>query len=174
MALQIKRARKSVALVTDLGLAAEHERAVAALQRAQRAAKQDARENDPGVKDAAAVVVAIEQKMRADTVHVDLEALPRKKWAEFEESHPPRAGNETDEAFKIDVSSLDEAIGDSVVGAVDADGEPVEFAWVDVAEDISNAQWQDFALAVLQLNRGTTDAPFSLAASAVTRNSGEN
>src|SRR5690625_6717939 len=80
MSLKIKRARKTVPLVTDLSLAAEHERAVQALQDAQRDAKKDERENSPAVKAAAARVVELEQAMRAETVFVELEAWIRKRW----------------------------------------------------------------------------------------------
>src|SRR5699024_936054 len=73
MALKIKRARKTVPLVTDLSLAAEHERAVQALQDAQRDAKKDERENSSDVKAAAAKVVELEALMRADTIYVELE-----------------------------------------------------------------------------------------------------
>lgn len=175
MALKIKRARTSVPLVTDLALAAEHERAVEALQRARREAKKEDRENSGTVKAAAARVVELENRMQGETVHIVLEAMARKVWAEFEESHPPRKDNDIDQTFRIEVPALDEAIGRSVVGVTDHDGNPVEgFDWAEVSDELSNGQWQEFALAVIQVNRGATDAPFSLAASAVTRNSGEN
>jgi len=174
MALKIKRARTSVPLVTDLALAAEHERAVEALQRAQREAKKEDRENSGAIRAAAARVVELEKQMQAETVHVEVEAMARKAWAEFEEANPPRQGNATDEAFRVNVPALDDAIGRSVVGVTDHEGSPVEFDWADVTDDLSDGQWQQFALAVLKVNRGAVDAPFSLAASAVTRSSGAN
>jgi len=171
MALKIKRARKSVALVTDLDLAAEHERAVEAFNLARREAKKDDRENSTAARAAAEVVRDLEERMRSSTVHVELEAMSRKAWAEFEEANPPRDDNETDKTFNINIPALDTAIGASVVGAFDHDGEPVEVSWDEISDDLSQSQWQEFALAVLTLNRGTTDSPFSLAASAVIRNS---
>jgi len=177
MALKIKRARKTVPLVTDLSLAAEHERAVQALQDAQRDAKKDERENSPAVKAAAARVVELEQAMRAETVFVELEAWNRKRWAEFEEAHPPKDGNETDEAFGVDLNALDDAIEQMIVAAMDHEDAPVEFTadtWAEVKDEISQGQWEPFALAVLALNRKSADAPFSLAASRVTRDSGAN
>lgn len=175
MALKIKRARKSVPLVTDLALAAEHERAEEALQRARREAKKEDRENSGEVKAAAARVVDLEQRMRTETVHVVVEAMARKAWVEFEEANPPREGNDVDQTFRINVPALDEAIGKSVVEVTDHEGNPVEgFDWAEVTDELSNGQWQEFALAVIQVNRGVTDSPFSLAASAVTRSSGAN
>jgi len=171
MALNIKRARKTVPLVTDLALAAEHERAVEALEAARRAAKQQDRENNAEVREAAQRVVTLEEQMRGATVTVELEALPRKAWVEFEEANPPREGNDTDEAFKVNVPALDDVIGRSIVAATTPDGEAVEFEWADVTEELSQRQWESFALAVLQLNRAVSEAPFSLLASAVTRHS---
>lgn len=172
MALKIKRARKTVPLVTDLSLAAEHERASNDLQQAQRSAKKDQRENSPEVKAAAARVVEIEAAMRAETIYVELEAWQRKRWAEFEEANPPKEGNETDKAFGLDLNSMDDAIAGMIVAAVDHEDSPVEFTadtWAEVADEISQGQWEPFALAVLSLNRKSADAPFSLAASNVTR-----
>src|SRR5690625_6869120 len=82
MALNIKRARKTVPLVTDLALAAEHERAVEALEAARRAAKQQDRENNAEVREAAQRVVTLEEQMRGATVTVELEAQPRKAISE--------------------------------------------------------------------------------------------
>src|SRR5690625_4473970 len=174
MALKIKRARKTVPLVTDLSLAAEHERAVNQLQQAQRRAKQEDRGNAPEVKAAAARVLDLEAAMQAETVYVELEAWQRKRWAEFEEANPPREGNDTDKAFNVDLGALDGAIADMIVAAVDHEDNPVEFTaatWAEVADDLSQGQWEPFALAVLSLNRQVADAPFSVAASKVTRSS---
>src|SRR5690625_4756422 len=181
MALKIKRARKTVPLVTDLSLAAEHERASQALQDAQRRAKQEDRENAPEVRKAAARVVELEDAMRAVTIYVELEAWQRKRWAEFRAAHPPKDGDEVDKAFDIDVSSVDKALGSdgstwprTIVGAYDHEDNPVEFdgaTWAEVTEEISQAQWEPFFFAVLGLNQKSADAPFSLAASRVTQNS---
>ena len=176
MALKIKRARKTVPLVVDLSLAAEHERAANQLQQAQRAAKKEDRENSPAVKDAAARVVDLEEQMRAETIYVELEAMPRKAWAEFEEANPARPDDKTDEAFGLDLSAMDDAISSMIVAAFDHEDAPADFTgatWADVTEEISQAQWEPFALAVLSLNRKSADAPFSLAASNVTRHSDE-
>lgn len=182
MALKIKRARKTVPLVTDLSLAAEHERASQALQDAQRRAKQEDRENAPEVKKAAARVVELEDAMRAETIYVELEAWQRKRWAEFRAAHPPKDGDEIDKTFDIDVASIDKALAGSdgwpsmIVAAFDHEDNPVEFdggTWAEVTDEISQAQWEPFFFAVLGLNQKSADAPFSLAASRVTRGSDE-
>lgn len=176
MSLKIKRARKTVPLVTDLSLAAEHERASNALQMAQRSAKQEDRENSPEVKAAAARVVELEEAMRAETIYVELEAWQRKRWAEFEEANPPKKDDDADKAFGINLNALDDAIAGMIVGAVDHEDQPVEFTadtWAEVKDELSQGQWEPFALGVLALNRKAADAPFSQAASVVTRRSDE-
>lgn len=186
MSLTLTRATKVVPLCVNLSLKAEHDRAVAALQDARNAAAQDAREVSTEIRDAAAAVQAIEQQMRDHTVRFTLQALPRKKWAEFEVNHPARPDDETDKALGIDASALDavlsgavygpgEKVAPTIVAVESSTGDPVPFDpstdWVPLADEMSTAQWNDFALAVLALNRGVTAAPFSPAASLVIQRS---
>lgn len=173
--LNIKRAREVVVLCTDLDLKAEHTRAVAEMERINREVKRDPREVDTRLRDAAAAVVDVEQRMAGSEVEFVLEALPRKVWAEFVEANPPREGNETDKTFGLNISKLDEPIAASIVEVrARLAGDPVEFdrdAWVQLADDISDAQWQDFATTTLRLNNGARAVPFSPAASNVMRRS---
>lgn len=173
--LTIKRAREVVVLCTDLGLKAEHDRAEAEHRQAVKEAAKDSREVDTRVRAAAAAVKAAEAAMRDSELEFVLEAFPRKRWVEFEESNPPRKGDAMDEQFHINISALDGAIAAAIVEVrARATGAPVEFDqadWPALADEISNSQWQQFALAVLRLNNGTTDTPFSLAASSTMRRS---
>lgn len=171
MAITIKRARRAVQLCTDLALYAEYDRAVAALDGAQKRDGQTINPSDE-TKAAADAVQDIEARMQAATLTFEIEAQRRDAWEAFEAAHPPREGDETDERFGIDLSSLDAMISASIVAVADHDGEAVEFAvadWADLADEISQAQWQDFALAVLAVNRGVKAAPFSQSASRTTR-----
>ncbi|HCS2945744.1 TPA: hypothetical protein OQU49_004349 [Shigella flexneri] len=168
MSLTIKRARKSVPLCTNLALKSEHDRAVAAFEDAKSAAARDSRETSTTERDAALEVFRLEQEMKKHTVQVELEALPRKQWAEFEVSSPAREGNDTDKTYGLDLSKLDEAIMPSIVGVTSADGETVPFEvkdWPALADEMSQSQWEAFALATLGLNRGSTAPSFSPAAS---------
>lgn len=171
MAITIKRARRAVRLCTDLALYAEYDRAVAALDAAQKRDGQTIHPSDE-TKAAADAVQDIEARMQAATLTFELEAQRRDAWEAFEAAHLPREGNEADEQFSIDLSALDEVIADSVVAVTDSDGEAIEFAaedWGPLADEISTAQWQEFALAVLAVNRGVKAAPFSQSASRTTR-----
>lgn len=171
MAIKIKRARRAVQLCTDLALFAEYDRAVAALDAAQ---KRDGQTINPSAetKAAADAVQDIEAQMQAATLTFELEAQRRDAWEAFEAAHPPREDNETDKQFSIDLSALDAMIAASIVAVTDHDSKAVEFAvadWADLADEISTAQWQDFALATLAVNRGVKAAPFSQSASRTTR-----
>lgn len=169
MGISLTRATKVVPLCINLDLKAEHDRAVQALDDARRVAAQDEREVSTAVRDAAEAVQVIERRMRDHTLQFTLQALPRKAWAEFEATHPPREGSDLDKALGLDTSALDDAIAKSVLSVQGRDGEPVEFdaaaEWQDLADEMSTAQWNDFAQAVLALNNGVTSAPFSPAAS---------
>lgn len=176
MSLTITRPRRRVNLCTNLELRAAWDRAVDELEQAKKVAATDPREaGSVSVKKAAEAVAALEEQMRSHTVVFVLEAWPRKRWTEFEETHPAREGNETDRALNIDVSTLDEAIAGSIVAVESLSGEPVEFdpaTWLALADEMTNGQWEDFALAILNLNRGVKAAPFSAAASREIRKSG--
>ena len=181
MSITFNRPERTVTLCTRLDLQSAHEQAVAALQAAQREQARDPRESSTAVADQAAEVQRLEAQMRDHEIVFTLRAWPRKRWVEFEETHPPRKDNETDKALTIDVSSLDEALAGSgnwpqtIVAVTSRDGEPVPFEprtdWSLLADELTNAQWEQFATAVLNVNRGVTAAPFSPLASVVTRRS---
>lgn len=171
MAITIKRARRAVRLCTDLAVYASYERALADLELAQNRDGQTIKPSEAAV-EAAARVQRLEDEMRAATLTFELEARRRDEWEAFESAHPAREGNETDAQFDIDLSSLDEVIGQSIAAVTDADGNAVEFGadeWPTLAGELSDGQWQDFALAVLTVNRGVKYAPFSKSASRATR-----
>ena len=171
MGITIKRARRAVQLCTDLAAYAEYDRAVAALDEAQKRDGQTIKPSD-ATRIAATLVQDIEDRMQAATLTFEVEAHRRDAWEAFEAAHPAREGDEVDGRFGIDLSALDEMIAASIVAVTDHDGESVEFAagdWSELADEISQAQWQDFALAVLAVNRGVKAAPFSQSASRTTR-----
>lgn len=169
MSITLTRATKVVPLCVNLDLKGEHDRAVQALADAKNEAARDARENSTLVRDAAQAVVDLEQQMRDHTLLFTLQARPRKEWAEFVAGHPPRPGNEYDKSLDLDVSALDEVIQQSIIKVESRAGESLAFdgpaEWQRLADDMSDGQWTEFALAILAVNRGSTRVPFSPAAS---------
>jgi hypothetical protein len=172
MPIAVKRARRTVKFCADLSTQAEYDRAVAALVDAQKTDSQMLNASTATV-EAAAAVQALEEQMKAATIEFEIEAQRRDVWQAFEAAHPPREGDKTDEQFAIDISSLDEIIAKSIVSTTSPDGEPVEFdpasEWHGLADEMSNGQWTDFAVAVMQVNRGVKAVPFSQVASRVIR-----
>jgi hypothetical protein len=175
MSLTINRATTTVDLCLDLSLKADHERAAAHLDDVRRESAQDQREASSAVSDAAAAVQDLEAKMKAATLKFTLQAVTRKRWNEFELAHPPREDNESDASIGVDSSALDEILRESVTTVTNPAGEVVPFdpatEWAPLADDMSSAQWNLFALATLALNNGATSAPFSQAASRVIQRS---
>lgn len=181
--LGLTRPKANVPLCTNLDLVAEHERLERDLKEAQRQALSDPRENSP-VPGLVAQIQGLEQKMRDHTIEFELQALSKKRFAEIEAAHPPREGNDQDKALGLNLSTGPDAIiaemgpeGSSIVSVTGADGEPIDFTgadWQSEADGMSNGQWQNFAMAVLRLNRGTDAAPFSVAASRQTRLSAQS
>lgn len=188
MSITVTRAQRTVAFCTNLALKSQHEQALSVLAEAQQDASKDIREVPPqAVTEAARAVQSLEDQMRDHTIVFTLTGWPRKRWAEFEETHKPRAGQEMDKAFGIDISTLDEALAavgkpfdpnkwpQTIMSVTARDGTAVEFdphtEWVPLADEMTNGQWEEFVLAVLSANRGVKAVPFSEAASRVTRSS---
>lgn len=169
MSLTLTRATKVVPLCVNANLRADHDRAVQHLDEVRRVDAADPRENSTAVREAAEAVQAIEREMREHTVSFTLQALPRKKWAEFTAAHPPRPDNETDKLVDVDQSALDGAIVQMITEVKAHDGSDVPFTpaedWVPLADEMSDGQWTQFALVVLALNNSSPAAPFSPAAS---------
>lgn len=176
MSITLKRAQATVELCTDLALAAEHERASKRLHDA-RATKDD-RENSSSAA-IAREITDLESQMADATLVFTLAALPRKRYAEIVAEHPAREGDELDESFGLNVSTGIDAIltepGVIVAVANKVTGEPVDFdapaEWPDLADEMSNSQWEQFATSVIQLNQGKVGVPFSPVASALIRRS---
>jgi hypothetical protein len=171
MPITVTRATRRVEFCQNLALKAEHEAAVAGLAAARQHGATDPREaGGPNrATELAHHIRALEDQMRDATLVFTLQAARNKAWIEWEETHPPRAGNKTDEVLIVDASALDDAIAQAIVSVETLDGDPVDFdpatEWTALADEMTNGQWQDFALAVLTVNRGVKAAPFSGAAS---------
>ncbi len=176
MSITVTRPEKVVAFCANLGLASEHERAVAALEDERKTAAGDPREVGSEALNAAAQRVRdLEQEMAAHTIAFTLRGLRRKRWVEFLEAHPARPDNAQDKAIGVDVSALDEVIAESIVSVKTRDGADVPFIpaqeWVDLADEMTNGQWGEFAQAVIDINHQVRSAPFSPLASVVIRRS---
>lgn len=175
----VKRPEKGVEFCTDLGLQAEWESASADLARAVKESGADARETgEPKrVRDLKKRVRDLETAMLDSVVVFTLRALPRKRWAELEAAHPPREGHEDDKQYGVNVGTFIDAVmvepGALVSVTSKVTGDPIDFTaasdWGPLADEMSNAQWEQFAVPVLLVNRGTVTPGFNRAAWVKTR-----
>jgi len=163
MALNIKRARKTIAFYEDRAIGEQVTAAQQAVDEAKsnlgaRLASSAVREAEKHLEDAKAAAAAT-------VLDLTLEALPRKRWAEAEESHPPREGKDQDETFSVNVSTFfHEVLPLSVAevkqratGELRTDIAPED--WAAALDEIDDAQYSVIALAILTLNR-TSANPF--------------
>lgn len=174
--LTVKRAEKIVELCLDMSLRVEWEQAHEELLRAGGGTK-DERLAGGGRSKASARIRELEKQMRASVVEFRLRGLPRGEWSAKVAKHPPRKDNDQDRALGVNSATFwDEVMPLSVVSITDANG-PVDFDmatdWVALADEMTDAQYGEFVSALLELNRGSTSVPFSLAASRPNRDSSE-
>lgn len=168
MTLIVKRPETRVKFCLDGDLKAAHEAAEATYLATRSRAVADDRLNDPA-KDLAQKVLDLEAEMQASTVSFLVRGLPRGKWSDLIAEHAPRPDNATDKAYGFNVEALMiKALPVSIIAAENSSGESLEFdplkEWEALADDMTNSQYEDFVLAVLRVNAGRNDVPFSLSA----------
>jgi hypothetical protein len=179
MTIKVNRPEGTVNFCTDLAIRGEWEDAVENLERVRQ--KEDSQRQLTDVADAARAVQTLEARMRASTLRFRLRGLPRKRWQELGEEHPPRDGNSQDQAMGVNTSTFFDAVLQEkgvIFGVNKADtDEVVDFdataEWNQLADDMTDGQWKEFADEVLRLNRAVTTPPFSRTASLLTQDSGE-
>lgn len=180
----LKRPEQTVPLCLDLSLRAEWEKAEADLAKARQAPRDDRLSGDTTIRDLATAVRTLEERMTAETIYFRLRALRRSKWSEIVDANPPRPENGDDQAAGLNRETFFDAVMTAtddqtkepltIVEVRDADDEPVEFSveeWSDLADDMTDAQYELFADVIATLNRGRAVVPFSRAASRLTSDS---
>ena len=177
MTLTVKRAETRVPLCLDGDLKAAHEAA-----EAEYNAENNRRLADPrlasSARKLAEKVQAIEAQMKDSTVTFLIRGMKRGDWAELSAENPPREKNALDLNWGYNIETLmTSAIPKCIVGVENAAGEPLDFDpakdWAPLADEITNSQYEDFVLAVVKVNAGRTDVPFSLSAFRMTQDSVE-
>lgn len=180
MALNVKRAERLVEVSLDGTLVAEWEATDEAYKaaRAEQRASRDKRMNDPlstRVEELRDKARELSAQAREDRVTFRLRALPRDAWDELVTKNPARS-QEKDGGLPFNISAITDAAmstDGTIVAVKHSDGTEEEFThedWADFAKDLSNAQHEDFYIAVISLNAGANEVPF-LPASAPTTDS---
>lgn len=117
--------------------------------------------------------------MRDQLAVFTIRGLPRSDWKALEMANPPRQGVESDaKIYGFNIDAVVEAALPKSIVRVEQNGERVDFDtatdWEPLADAMTDSQYDDFATAVLQVNRGRNDLPFSLSASQEIQNSGRS
>ncbi|GAA3699156.1 hypothetical protein GCM10022377_10220 [Zhihengliuella alba] len=178
MALSVKRAERRVSVCLDGSLVAQYEAVTEQLETKLKEKLIDNRLNDP--------VAALQREQhrlfeaqREQTVTFVVRGLPRSKWDEFVEAHPPREGVELDKEYGFNTETIFDAILShdapaSIAEVLDADGALQEFKpadWTEFSKDLTRSQFERFRAAVTNVNAGESAVPFSLTAFKATQDS---
>lgn len=180
MELKIKRATKSVELCLDLGLRSEWEALESELRELRQDPTVDQRLAGGPLTVVAQKLTALEGQMAESTVTFTLTSLPHRVWSQMKTEHPPRKDDDGDKALGFNEETLfDAVIPASIVSVTGPDGSAVEWSeesWQDLADEMTNGQYEDFKKAAFLLNVGTESArlPKSMGASLVMARSAEN
>lgn len=177
MALKLKRPQKTVDLCLDGTLRAAWEEADARLALLRKQRFGDDRLNSP-VKALAQEVLGLQEQMQAETVVFTIQGMKRNEWADLVTENPERADTPTDKSYGFNATAVAaKSIPASIVSATQA-GEPLDFNaatdWEALADDMTDQQYEMFFIAVLSVNRGRLDIPFSTNASLEMRPSEES
>lgn len=180
MSIVIKRAEGIVEFCTDLDLRGEWEKASEDLRESRNALSD--RWVDGAEREAAEAVQALEKQMAESTLEFRIRAVPRKVWQETAAANPPREDNEADAAMGTNVSTFFDALlsmpGTIISVNEKSSGKVVDFDpatdWQQLADEMSDGQYSEFAQKVFDLNRGVVARPTSRAASLVMRGSEQN
>lgn len=167
MKLEVKRPEQTVQFCLDGALYAQYATAEEELKEARRQdlAVKDGRLNN-STTALARQVVELRGRIQEESVSFLMRGMNRKDWATLTAENPPRDGNPVDKPYGFNVEAvIDAAIPRSIVSVTKA-GEPVEFDpakdWDGTADGMTDRQYEDFGMAVIALNRGRQEVPFSL------------
>lgn len=115
----------------------------------------------------AEAIEALREQMSAATVEVRMRALPRPRWLELVEGHPPRDGEDGDKILGFNPVSLPAAL----VRASIVSPELTDDQWVKFEGALTDNQWVALSNMAWRLNRKDVTVPFSFAASQILQSS---
>lgn len=168
MALNLKRPQKKVDLCLDGSLRAAWAEADENLNLMRKQRIGDDRLNSP-VKALAQEVLDLQEQMKAETITFTIQGMQRAKWQDLLTANPAREEDPTDKFYGFNATAVAAAAIPGSIVEVTQGGEPIDFdasaEWDALADDMVDSQYEAFFLAVLMVNRGRQDIPFSANAS---------
>lgn len=174
MKLSVKRPETTVEFCLDGELFSRYQELEDDLKQARQRALADKRLNS-APSALAKQLVEVTEQMRAESATFTLRGMPRKDWATLVAENPARDGNSLDKTYGFNVDDVMAAAIPACIVGVKKQGEPVEFdpakEWDDLADDMTDAQYETFVVKTLTVNRGRQEVPFSQAAYKLTADS---
>lgn len=175
MTLTVKRPETRVLFCLDGDLKAEHEAAEAEYTAENTRRLADKRLNS-SAKSLAQKVLDLEAKMNEASVSFLVRGMRRGDWKQLTTENGPRDDNAVDKAYGYNLEAvMNVAIPRSIAAVENSKGVALDFdplkEWDALADDMTNSQYEDFVLAVLRVNAGRNDVPFSLSAFRATQDS---
>lgn len=110
-------------------------------------------------------IEALQAEMREHTAPVRLRALPRARWRELKEKHPPRRDDDGDALPEDLRSGVNRAtFFEPLVRASVVDPDLTDSEWSQLLDAITDMQFEELAGVAWELNQERVDVPFSPAA----------
>lgn len=143
------------------------ERELQAVQRTDVAGLGESLGGSPALSIAQRIEDLREQMRGAMTVF-RLRGLPRSRFRELVDAHPPREGEKTDEAWGWNTATFYEPL----IRACTIDPTGTDDQWRRLFDSMTDGQFADLAGTALTVCRAKVDVPFSQVASAILRRDG--
>ncbi len=169
-----KLPERSVPICLRGDLVAQHEELARQLKAAQDGAR-DSLDAGADVGALAERVEDLEAEMRAATYGFRLRALPRPKFRELINQHPPRRNDDDGKVDERDVyvGVNTDTFYDALIRRCVVDPDLPEGQWRELLEErLTDQQYDALARAAWGINRSEVDIPFSRAASLLSRRTG--
>ena len=116
-----------------------------------------------GQQEAAQRVTDLEAEIQASSAVFRFRALPKDRFRELCDDHPPRKGNDLDTYMGYNRDAvLDEAVRLCMVDPVFDDA-----SWAEFVAVVNGGEWEELRRVVNSVNKGVHDAPKSVLASRI-------
>lgn len=161
-----------VPVCTRGDLVAEWHRLAKELAEAKVTAAADPRVAGDGTGEMVERMEALRAEVEASTVPFRLRGLPRKKWAELVEEHPPRKDDEEDLRMQVNRETFLPELVKRSTASPELKAETWQALLDPEGELLSRPQWRRLWRACWNLNVQEQDLPFSVAGLLTTPASG--
>lgn len=161
--------RRTVEICLAGDLVAEFEGLTRDLEEAAQRPSTNSIEDDGGMREIAAAIEALRERMRDDTEIFVIQALPGPKYRALKAEHPPRQNDEgeiVDEDKFLD-ANLDTFAEPLLRACLVSPEHDDDADWSETVDRLTDRQYEDLINAAIYVNKGRVEIPFSRAASAI-------